>query len=223
MPPNQNFNALSARVLKEMAKEMPKGNWKLPPLILHPFSGDGGTERLLEGSRASLVLQGLVPSKEEDTHELTRIMLRGRYQEIRMLYFLGKDLVRWMEQCIDTIGRVEELMHAGIREQSFSALLVEGPPDGVRAKLKLWGISDQRAIFSRAIGLNSLLAEVPEAGTLTPTFVQNYHRFADHLYICYQHLAPFTPIEAENFDFEIYASEEYSRMLSQQWEQGEAS
>ncbi len=140
-----------------------------------------------------------------------------------MLYFLGKDLVRWMEQCLDTIKRVDELVHAGIQEQSFSALLVESPPEAVTAKLKLWAISDPRSIFSRAIGLNSLLAEVPEAGTLAPIFVQNYHRFADHLYICYQHLAPFTPIEAENFEFEIYASEEYSQMLSQQWEQGEPS
>lgn len=219
MPPNQDFHALSARLLKATLK----GNWKLPPLILHPFSGDRGAERLLEGSRASLLLQGLVPNKDQDPHELTRIMLRGRYQEIKMLYFLGKDLVRWMDQCLDTIGRVDELMHTGIREQSFSALLVESPPERVSTKLKLWGISDQRAIFSRAIGLNSLLVEAPEAGTLTATFVQNYHRFADHLYICYQHLAPFTPIEAENFDFDIYASEEYSQMLSHEWERGEAS
>ena len=34
--------------------------WQLPPLILHPFNGGGSTTELVEGSRASLTLQGLL-------------------------------------------------------------------------------------------------------------------------------------------------------------------
>ncbi|MGI8989395.1 MAG: hypothetical protein ACR2I2_07405 [Bryobacteraceae bacterium] len=212
MPPidaKQQFHALSARLLK--------GQWKLPPLILHPFAGDPAVEPVMQGSRASLMLHGLVPNKSLDKDELTRVILRGRYQEIKMLYFVGKDLLRWIEQCLDSIGRIEELVHAGIREQSFAALLVESPSDKLTEKLKTWGIVDHRTIFSRAIGLNALMTDVPLAETLTPMFMLNYHRFADHLYICYQHLAPFTPIQSENFDFELYASEEYSRILAEQW------
>jgi hypothetical protein len=37
---------------------------KLPPLILHPFADPTGPDKLLESSRASLMLQGLLPSGE---------------------------------------------------------------------------------------------------------------------------------------------------------------
>ena len=39
---------------------------QLPPLILHPFSGGAGTDDLVNGSLASLALQGLVASTEEE-------------------------------------------------------------------------------------------------------------------------------------------------------------
>ena len=73
---------------------------QLPPLILHPFSGGGGADDLMNGSLASLALQGLVSSDEEETILLRR-MLAGRYQEVRMLLFLGKDIFRWMQQCVE--------------------------------------------------------------------------------------------------------------------------
>ncbi len=74
---------------------------KLPPLILHPFADAGGPDKLVESSRASLMLQGLLPSGERTTEDLDRALLDGRYCEIRMLFYVGKDLVRWIEQCLD--------------------------------------------------------------------------------------------------------------------------
>jgi hypothetical protein len=193
------------------------GVWNLPPLILHPFAGREGPDKLLEGSRAALMMHGLMPS-DADMDELGRRILMGRYNEVRMLYFLGKDIFRWMDQCQEIIDKTEELKTLGIRIQSFAAMLVDAAPKGVTEKLSNWGVSDQRTIFSRAIGLRSAFEELPPADLLSPLFLKNYHRYADHLYACYQRLSPFTMVSAENFPFELYGSEEYSRKLSDQFE-----
>lgn len=192
-------------------------NWNLPPLILHPFGGLEAADELLEGSKASLALQGVLDSAEENL-ELQRRLLLGRYYEIRMLLFLGKDLFRWLQQCVEHIERMGGLDKRAV-EQSFAALLVEEPPAAVRAKLEKWGVSDRRSIFARAIGINSLFTAPPPFEILSPVFLKNYHRFADHAYICYQHLKPFFALDPKQFEFEIYASEEYARLLSDQWQE----
>ena len=86
---------------------------KLPPLILHPFADAGGPEKLVESSRASLVLQGLLPAGERNTADVERTLLDGRFCEIRMLFYVGKDLIRWIEQCIELVERSPELSTAG--------------------------------------------------------------------------------------------------------------
>ena len=187
----------------------------LPPLILHPFSGGSGVDDLLEGSRASLALEGLLDSPEE-VSVLRQRMLMGRYQEIRMLVFLGKDIFRWLEQCVESL-KVNDGEVSRVTAQSFAALVVEDPPEAVRRKLENWGVTDRRAVFSRAIGIHALFQDPPPPESLSPVFLQNYHRFADHAYICFQHLDAFTPLDTRKFEFEIYASEEYARMLSDQW------
>jgi hypothetical protein len=191
-------------------------NLPLPPLILHPFSGAAGADELLAGSRAALALQGLIASGDGDA-ELQRRILSGRYQEVRMLLFLGKDLFRWMQQCAESL-RSTENADSRIIEQSFAALVVEEPPESVRRKLEGWGVSDRKAVFSRAIGIHSLFQDPPPPESLSPIFLKNYHRFADHAYICFQHLRPFLPLDPKKYPFEIYASEEYARLLSDQWE-----
>jgi hypothetical protein len=192
---------------------------QLPPLILHPFSGGHGTDALLEGSRASLALQGFVESPDDELVLLRRI-LAGRYQEVRMLLFLGKDIFRWMQQCVEHVENATE--ESGIVEQSFAALVVEDPPQGVRLKLEAWGVNDRRAIFSRAIGIHSLFQEPPPAESLSPIFLRNYHRYADHAFICYQHSQAFLQLDPAVCQFEIFASEEYARLLSAKWELDEA-
>lgn len=193
------------------------GTWSMPPLILHPFAGREGPDKLLEGSRATLMLHGLMPSDIE-REELNRRILTGRHNEVRMLYFLGKDILRWMDQCQEIVNKTEVLKALGIRNQSFAALLVESPPQALTDKLKAWGVSDQRTIFSRAIGLRSAFEELPPLELLSELFLRNYHRYADHLYTCYQRLSTYAAIAPENFPFELYGSEEYSRMLAEQFE-----
>src|SRR5438552_8566991 len=100
----------------------------LPPLILHPFADAAGPDKLVESSRASLMLQGLLPSGERPTDELDRALLDGRYHEIRMLFYVGRDLLRWIEQCLESTARNPELRDPGVGYQSFAALLVQHAP-----------------------------------------------------------------------------------------------
>jgi hypothetical protein len=189
---------------------------KLPPLILHPFADAAGPDKLVESSRASLMLQGLLPSGERSTDDLDKSLLEGRYCEIRMLFYVGKDLIRWIEQSLEHVERMPA-SDSGIKFQSFANYLVNNTPPAVQAKLRKWGVADFKSIFMRAIGLNAILAEVPERGVLADDFVRNYYRYADAIFQCRQSQTQFTDITAMNFDFDIYASGEYSRMLERQW------
>jgi hypothetical protein len=204
---------------------MPKPNtpldetvWDLPPLILHPFNERIPPSALLDNSKAALMLSGLIPSNGTDEEELTRRLLAGRYGEVRMLYFLGKDVFRWLEQCLDWVSRVPEFRGEELRAQSFAALLTAGTPPEVKEKLQRWGVSDYGSIFSRAIGLNTLFAAPPAFENLAAEFLHNYHRYADSLFQCYMELET-RRVDAKNFHFALYASGEYSRMLESQWEE----
>jgi hypothetical protein len=190
---------------------------KLPPLILHPFADAGGPDKLVESSRASLMLQGLLPSGERTTDELDKSLLEGRYCEIRMLFYVGKDLVRWIDQSLEHVQRQPGFRDSGIKFQSFAAYLVNNTPLPVQAKLRKWGVADFKSIFMRALGLNAILAGVPERGALADDFVRNYYRYADSIFLCRQSQAQFTDIALMNFEFEIFASGEYSRMLEREW------
>jgi hypothetical protein len=193
----------------------------LPPLILHPFADAGGPDRLVESSRASLMIQGLLPSGERSAEELDRSLLDGRYCEVRMLYYVGKDLVRWIDQCMEHVERQAEFNGANIRDQSFAAYLVNHTPPAVQAKLRKWGVNDYKAIFSRAMGLNAMWALAPSRESLSNDFVRNYYRYADQLFTCRQTQLPFTDISGFGFEFDIYASGEYSRMLEREWAETE--
>ncbi|MBM3725743.1 MAG: hypothetical protein FJW40_10015 [Acidobacteria bacterium] len=195
----------------------PTKTWKLPPLILHPFADSAGPDKLVESSRASLMIQGLIPQGSASRDELERRLLDGRYCEIRMLFYVGKDLIRWIEQCMDLVERDADLKSAGICFQSFAALLVEDPPAQVREKLKKWGVSDYKSIFSRALGLNAVFGEAPERHDLSDEFIRHYYRYADQLFACRQMLWTFSDIKSHHFEFEIFASGEYSRILEREW------
>ena len=194
--------------------------WALPPLILHPFNERVPPSALLENSKAALMLSGLIPTDGTEEEALRRRVLSGRYSELRMLYFLGKDVLRWMEQCVEWSARVPEFQDADIHLQSFAGLLTTSPPDLVRQKLVGWGVADYISIFSRAIGLNAVFADPPAIGSLSEEFLRGYHRYADHLFRCYMEAQPHLALQCANFHFELYASGEYSRMLESQWESG---
>lgn len=205
------------RFMSAPATSFGKIVWDLPPLILHPFNEHVPPSAMIENSRAALMLSGLVSNDQSDPEVLLRRLLAGRYAEIRMLFFLGKDLLRWIGQCGECVGRIRELEASDIRAQSFAGLLITSPPEAVKEKLANWGVADYGSIFSRALGLNTLFTSPPEADLLAEEFLRNYHRYADSLYRCYMELQPHRAITAVNFQFDLYASGEYSRLLESEW------
>lgn len=190
--------------------------YDLPPLILHPFTEAGAPERLVEDSKAGLILAGMLPG-DGSPDQYAEQVARARYVEIRMLFFIGKDVRRWIEQCLECVERTEDLKERGFREQSFALLLTRDTPPGVRDKLRNWGVTDYAAIFTRALGLYAAFAAPPEPGQLGREFVLNYHRYADFLFACWQQPGNFTELAPEEFHFDLYASGEYSRLLESQW------
>ncbi|MGA2195458.1 MAG: hypothetical protein ABSH40_09330 [Bryobacteraceae bacterium] len=190
----------------------------LPPLILHPFNERIPPSTLLDNSKAALMLSGLIASDGTDPEALQKRMLCGRYAEIRMLFFLGKDVFRWMNQCLDWAARAPGLAGMEVRVQSFAGLLTGGTPAGVKEKLESWGVADYSSIFSRAIGLNTLFTAPPAFDGLSEEFLRNYHRYADALYRCFMQLETHLMADPRNFRFGLFASGEYSRMLESEWE-----
>ena len=191
--------------------------WNLPPLILHPFNENVPPAAMLENSRAALMLSGLISNEGNDPEILTQRLLSARYAETRMLFYLGKDLMRWIEQCADCIARIPELESAQIRPQSFASLLITGTPVEVKEKLARWGVGDYSSIFSRAIGLNTVFIQPPDIDLLSGEFLRNYHRYADYLFRCYMECEPHCTLSSANFPFPVYASGEYSRLLESEW------
>jgi len=190
----------------------------LPPLILHPFNERIPPSTLLDNSKAALMLCGMIPSDGTDPEALQKRMLCGRYAEIRMLFFLGKDVFRWMNQCLDWAARAPALAGMEVQAQSFAGLLTGGTPGEVKDKLESWGVADYSSIFSRAIGLNTLFTAPPAFDALSEEFLRNYHRYADALFRCFMELQPHLLAAARNFRFDLFASGEYSRLLESQWE-----
>ncbi|MGA7410938.1 MAG: hypothetical protein WBW33_10665 [Bryobacteraceae bacterium] len=191
--------------------------FKLPPLILHPFSAPEEASVLAQSSRASLILRGYLPSQLVPESELEQNLIRGRFAELRMLFYVGKDLGRWMEQCVEVTGTRHEFAHLGLGREAFANLLVEEAPANVHRKLELWGVLDYRALFRRAIGLHCVFEDVPPAQCLTADFLKRYHRHADRWFESWVLCRPLPAIDWCEFSFDLYASGEYALMLERSW------
>jgi hypothetical protein len=191
--------------------------FRLPPLILHPFSTPEDTSVLMDSSRASLALQGFLPREEAPGDDLDRKLLRGRYAELRMLFYIGKDLTRWADQCTETVLASPAYEGRRIRPETFAVLLVQYVPSHVRTKLEAWGVLDFSALFRRSIGLHSVFAELPEACSLNGDFLRRYHRHLDHWYEQRLRDCLFDRPGSDEFIFDLYASGEYTMMLEESW------
>ena len=189
----------------------------LPPLILHPFSSVEDSGVLVESSRASLVLQGLLPGSGQSPEELDRSLVRGRYAELRMLFYVGKDLTRWLDQCVEVTEANRDLAHFSFTPQSFIPLLVEYVPDEVRRKLEAWGVVDFTALFRRAIGLHTVFSEPPPVQCLNAEFLRKYHRSMDQWFEVCMSKNPGVRCPADLFTYSLYASGEYAQMLEDVW------
>jgi hypothetical protein len=163
------------------------------------------------------MLQRVLPDDCEQRRELERKVLDGRYCEIRMLFYVGKDVNRWIEQCLEFVERTPDLRQRDIYWQGFARLLVEQTPEPVKRKLCDWGVVDYRALFMRGLGLNAVFAEVPERNQLADAFIRDYYHFADGMYECAVRRISGANVTELGCSFSIYASGEYSRMLEKEW------
>ena len=95
----------------------------------------------------------LLPAGDRNPQDVERTLLEGRFCEIRMLFYVGKDLLRWIDQCLELAARSPELSEPGIKYQSFAAYLVSSTPEAVQTKLKKWGVSDFKASSCPRLGI----------------------------------------------------------------------
>jgi hypothetical protein len=191
--------------------------FRLPPLILHPFSGTEDTSALMESSRASLALQGFLPQEDVSMVDLDEQLLRGRYAELRMLYYIGKDVSRWLEQCAESVAASRMGEGRRLGAESFAIFLVHHVPGHVRVKLEGWGVLDFCALFRRSIGLHTVFQEFPAFEAFAPEFLRRYHRHLDQWYEHRMRESGCDRPEAEEFTFDLYASGEYTLLLEQSW------
>lgn len=195
----------------------PAEAFRLPPLILHPFSGAEDTSVLMESSRASLALQGFLPREDVPRQDLDQQLLRGRYAELRMLFYIGKDISRWMEQCAESTAASSIFEGRRIGPETFAMFLVQHVPPHVRMKLEGWGVLDFSALFRRAIGLHAIFHDFPAVEAFTPEFLRRYHRHLDQWYEQRLRDSGCDRPESDEFTFDLYASGEYTLMLEQSW------
>jgi hypothetical protein len=52
---------------------------------------------------------------------------------------------------------------------------------------------------------------------LSDEFIRAYFRYADHIFQAKQSECDFVPVNSRDFDFELYSSGEYARMLERSW------
>jgi hypothetical protein len=174
---------------------------ELPPLILHPFD-----TRVEAVSLADSAI-GLHPDLNH---------LESRFSELRMLSFLGKDLDRWLAQCVEFAERRGgELERA--TEGSFLSLLLFDPPEAVTRKLSGWKIGNYQIVFTRALGLNLVYPFPPGREGVSETLLRNFHHYADELFDLRMKMKAGPELRSDRHTFEIYASSEYSRLLARSW------
>lgn len=175
---------------------------ELPPLILYPFDQSPNSDE-----------QPDVPSYDP----LTQGYLETRYKEFRMLCLIGKDLNRWLGQCVEMAARNPEF--TGLSESDFIAVLLFYPPMPVLQKLQAWGVRNYQMIFSRAIGLNAVFPQPPSFNDVSESFLRGFNTYADALYDTRLKAEEPAASHEDEFTFEIYASGEYFSRMEQSWEE----
>ena len=191
--------------------------FRLPPLILHPFSAPDDATTLMESTKANLTLEGFLPKPARTPAELDEQLLKGRFAELKMLYYIGKDVLRWMDQCAESVEASGNFFGRRLRPETFALVLVQHIPHHVRIKLERWGVVDFTALFRRSLGLHTVFSKLPTVQDLSPDFLRRYHRHLDQWYEFRLRERIFDRADANEFTFELYASGEYTLMLEKSW------
>lgn len=188
---------------QENTADNAEGVRELPPLILHPFDTRAEATRLNESAI------GPHPELKD---------LESRFSELRMLSFLGKDVDRWLAQCLE-FAQTDGPDLEGATEASFISLLLFDPPLAAARKLSDWGIGNHQIVFSRALGLNLVYPFPPGPEGLSEGLLRNFHHYADALFDVRLKRRAGRELRGDRYTFEIYASSEYSRLLERSWDE----
>jgi hypothetical protein len=164
-----------------------------------------------------LVLRGLAEDDGLAAEEWKRRLLECRYCEARMLYFLGKDLSRWLNQCEEFAQRNRILQESGVTRDSFADILVKDPLPAIAEKMRRWGIADCAPVFRHALGLSILFETMPPREVLSDEFLCHHRRYATALFDVSHEGTKFATIQRSEIHFELYASAEYVKLLEAQW------
>ena len=191
--------------------------FRLPPLILHPFSAPDDASKLMESTKANLALQGILPKTAKTPAELDEQLLRGRYAELKMLFYIGKDVLRWMDQCAESAAVSDCFFGRKMQPETFALYLVQYVPYHVRTKLEDWGVVDFCGLFRRSLGLHTVFANLPSAQDISADFLRRYHRHLDVWYEYRMRDRVFDRAEENEFTFDLFASGEYTLMLEKSW------
>ncbi len=176
---------------------------QLPPLILHPFSNSDDVEKLAVFTGGD---EGAWRSFD------------ARCSEIRMLCYIGKDLDRWLAQCLEFLSQNSETSAQAVSEADLIRLLLFETPEPVKVKLATWGIKNFEAVFTPALGLSQIFSHAPEPSTLSPRFVERFREYAGLLYrIRVDGQQPETAAGVK-LSFEMYSSKEYIAMFEKEWD-----
>jgi len=187
----------------------------LPPLILHPFSNTAGPSKLMEASRASLVLQGLLPP-DDSLEELERRLLEGRYCELSMLFYLGRTWSAGPRSAWRWPAAARRAGGLSGRRASRRCLL-EDPPVAVLEKLRKWGVHEYKCIFTRAFGLQALFETLPARECLAPNSCGTTTASPTRCSLASSSCSPFHRLCSSDYEFDLYASGEYAKMLEAEW------
>lgn len=172
---------------------------QLPPLILHPCNHPAAQNGCSEFMQSD---------------DATRKLLQSRYSELRMLCYVGKDINRWLSQCMEN----PRLVSAGISEASLIGLLLFDPPTQLIRKMQDWQVTNYQVIFSRALGVNAAFPDPPSPEQVSENFLRDMNHYADALFDCRFRQRNDVEMRSVEYDFEIYTSAEYTRILETSWE-----
>jgi hypothetical protein len=114
---------------------------------------------------------------------------------------------------VDFFRRDTEPQPEEVRFQTFMKLLTETPPGNVAKKMQDWEVIDFKRVFSRAVGLNCVFADLPPFSLLTHEFVRDYYRYTDDMFACRQSCTSYGTLDPASVAFEVYASAEYADLL----------
>jgi hypothetical protein len=136
-----------------------------------------------------------------------------------MLFYIGKDISRWAQQCTETALNSNRYSNRRLRPETFVISLVQFAPNHVATKLEGWGVLDYKALFRRSFGLHAIFEEFPPVEFLSKDFLRRYHRYLDQWYEQRLRDFVFDPPAAGEFAFDLFASGEYTSMLEKSWEE----